>query len=293
MSALVVLLFILVAVVVIGPFWVESRRPAIGRNERTGQPGHYAKLSRGVTRYRWQGAARGRVLVAVHGLTTPSQVFDRLAPLLGALGYRVLTYDLYGRGLSDAPSGRQDRAFFTEQLRELLDALDLDAHITLMGYSMGGSIASAFAEEHPERIDRLILLAPAGLGIALTRFEALCVKLPVLGDWMMLAASLRPAMVASLGPLRRGFLPAVLSSLRHMLSEDQSETHRALGRDDVPVLAIWGGQDTRIPLTGLGRLAQSNRNARQEVIKTADHRMPEKAAEKIADILAEALTDRD
>lgn len=279
--------------VILLPFWVESRRPKVDRDARKDVPGSFVKLSQGVTRYRWQGAARGPVLVAIHGLTTPSQTFDRLAPLLGALGFRVLTYDLYGRGLSDAPKGRQDRAFFLQQLRDLLTALEIEDGFTLLGYSMGGVIATALAEEEPHRVHRLVLLAPAGMDINLSRFEKVCVSFPIIGDWLLLAASLRRSVASSLGPLRRGFLPAVLSSLRHMLRERQGEAHRALGRSDVPVIAIWGRADTRIPITGLGQLAQWNRNARQHVIDGADHRLPTNAPDAVAKALADILSDRD
>lgn len=36
------------------------------------------------------------------------------------MGYRILTYDLYGRGYSDRPSGKQNREFFLQQLDDLL-----------------------------------------------------------------------------------------------------------------------------------------------------------------------------
>jgi len=91
-----------------------------------------------VTHYRWHGPIDGPVIVAVHGLTTPATVWNGMIPFLTAQGYRVLSYDLYGRGFSDAPSGAQNIAFFTRQLGELLADQEITDAVTLMGYSMGG-----------------------------------------------------------------------------------------------------------------------------------------------------------
>lgn len=74
----------------------------------------------------------------------------------------MLTYDLYGRGCSDQPAGKQDRAFFLTQPEELLQDQEVEDDFTLIGYSMGGAIA--FAAAHPARLRELILLAPAGFG---------------------------------------------------------------------------------------------------------------------------------
>ena len=78
-----------------------------------------------MTHYRWHGPVREPVLVAIHGLTTPSMVWDELARGFVAFGFRVLTYNLYGRGYSDAYDGTQDAAHFVKQLEELLADQDV------------------------------------------------------------------------------------------------------------------------------------------------------------------------
>ena len=94
------------------PFADEWRRKPMNAAARTVARGDFADLSQGRTCYRWTGPLRGPVAVCVHGLTTPSQVWDSIAEGLAAQGFRVLTYDLYGRGFSDRPPGRQDAGFF-------------------------------------------------------------------------------------------------------------------------------------------------------------------------------------
>ncbi len=282
------ILLLLVAVAA-APFVVEAMRPRMDRAARGAAEGKFATLSQGVTYFDWLGPVRAPVAVCVHGLTTPSFVWRGVARGLALMGYRVLIYDLYGRGFSGRPRGMQDRAFFARQLSDLLADQEVGDDVTLIGYSMGGAIATAFAAEHPERLRQLILIAPAGMGIKaglLTRFIA---QTPLIGDWLMLAlfpsrhrkAVERerdlPGSVANIADLQlgelkyRGYIPAVLASIRGILSNVQTDAHRKLRRAGVQVLAIWARDDAVIPLTAMGNLATWNPAARQEVVEGAGH----------------------
>ncbi|MFZ3582099.1 alpha/beta fold hydrolase [Loktanella sp. DJP18] len=278
------------------PQYQEAQRHPVTAADRAAAPGKVVTLTQGETYIRWHGPVRGPVIVAIHGLTTPSQVFDDLAGRLALLGYRILTYDLYGRGLSDRVPGPQNAAFFLRQLDDLLTDQQLDEDVILLGYSMGGAIAAAFAAAQPHRVGRVILLASAGMEINEPDFWRTAGRLPVLGDWLAgtFGASRLASEIASPSPLeevqraeltRRGYIQAVLSSRRHFLTESQETAHRLLGREDVPVAAIWGGQDPIIPLRALGTLAQWNRNTVQEVVTDADHSLPWRHAEQIVAIL--------
>lgn len=293
-------LLIIVALILFAllPIVLEWRRRPMTEAQRRTAPGNFADLSQGVTHYRWIGPVRGPVIVAVHGLTTPSPVFDNLAGYLGGLGYRTLVYDLYGRGYSDAAPGPQNEAFFLRQLDDLLADQGLTDDVILMGYSMGGAIACAFAAAQSHRVARIILLASAGMNVAESRFWAISRRVPVAGNWLAGTFGARQiaaeaASGTAIGKVqraqagRRGYIPAVLSSRRHMLFARQEAALRTLGREDVPVQAIWGGQDKVIPLTSLGLLAQWNRNAEQEVLADADHSLPWRHAEAVAQFLKE------
>ena len=291
-----VLILAALAALAILPIYQEAKRLPVTDVDRAAAPGTCVALSQGLTHIRWHGPVRGPVIVAIHGLTTPSPVFDDLAGRLAHLGYRVLTYDLYGRGLSDRVPGRQDATFFLRQLDDLLTELRLDQDVILMGYSMGGAIATAFAAAQPHRVGRIILLAPAGMEVAEDPFWRNARRLPVLGDWLVgtFGAQRLRAEIADTSPVadtqrseltRRGYLPAVLSSRRHLLHHDQEAAHRLLGREDVPVTAIWGRQDKVIPLRALGTLTQWNRNTAQHVVAGAGHGLPWSHAQDIVDIL--------
>lgn len=298
----IVIFLVLLALV---PWMLEAGRSGMTEARRSEAPGEFVKLPQGITHYRWIGPVRGPVVVAIHGLSTPSPVWEALASRLGGLGFRVLVYDLFGRGYSDSVAGPQDRAYFVTQLGDLLDYLELEDDLTLMGYSMGGSIATAFAAAHTDRLRRLVLIAPGGIEQNEGRLDRIMRAVPVLGDWLhglVAAARLRgqswdDSRIEGLDAVqaaeldRKGYLPSILNSRRHMLAERQEEDHRKIGHDDLPVIAIWARDDTIIPVRGVGTLAQWNRNVAQEVVEGSDHGVVHTHPDEVTDLLRDVLAE--
>ena len=134
---MICVIFLLVFLL-LAPFLKEWWRLPMDARARADAPGRFAPLSRGATHYQLLGPPGGPLAICVHGLSTPSFVFEALAAFLIGHGYRVLLYDHYGRGYSDRPKGRQDARFFASHLTELLDHLDLNESFDLYGYSIGG-----------------------------------------------------------------------------------------------------------------------------------------------------------
>ena len=111
-----------------------------------------ATLSEGVTAYMDEGPRDATVLVIIHGLTIGSLAYESYhAPFIAA-GYRVLSFDGYGRGFSDRVA-RNDLSIqhLSRQLEELLDHLKIQRAI-LYGASLGAAIAAVFAASNPERV---------------------------------------------------------------------------------------------------------------------------------------------
>ena len=301
--------FVLLVILAAVPVVIERRRPKMSAQFRKEAPGQFVELANGVTHYQWLGPIRGPVAVCVHGLTTPSFVWQGLARGLSAMGYRVLVYDLYGRGYSDRPAGPQDREFFVGQLENLLADQGVHQDFTLVGYSMGGSIATAFAAKHPNRVRQLVLLASAGLNTEFGRLAQFIRKVPVVGDWVMLtifphqhrkaahAESHHPSSVPDIGKLMQaelkfqGYIPAVLASLRGIVAEDMRADHKTISRAGIPVLAVWARNDTIIPLSALGELATVSRSAKQDVIDDAGHGLVYTHTDDVLDALRETLRD--
>ncbi|MEM7733142.1 MAG: alpha/beta hydrolase [Pseudomonadota bacterium] len=279
----------LVAATLAFPFVAELLRPRMTATRRQLAPGQFARLSQGITHYQWTGPGHGPIAVCVHGLTTPSFVYGPLADGLAEKGYRVLTYDLYGRGFSDRPTGEQNSAFFNRQLDDLLAHQGVSEPVSLVGYSMGGAIGAAYTAMNPSRVKQLILLAPAGMALDLGPLVDMAQRGTFLGTWMTLGfypKSLRRATEGERGletPIPhmvdrqiaetrlKGFAPAVLASLRGVLDEDLEPAHRAIEKAGIQVTAVWGEKDEVISLNGKDRLSAWNPNAQNHVVEGAGH----------------------
>lgn len=303
------IVLIVLGLLVAAPFAREETRARMDFNRRKNAPGRIVTLSQGVTYFEWLGPVRGPVAVCVHGLTTPSFVWHGMVRGLALLGYRILIYDLYGRGYSDRPQGPQDQAFFVTQLDELLEDQGLENDITLIGYSMGGAIAAAFSAAYPDRIRQLILIAPAGIARIRGRLTKFIAGTPIVGDWLMLALfpflhrrgtgkeRRLPSSVENIVDMQQselkyhGFVPSVLESMRGILAVPLEDEHRIIYGSGVPVLAIWGRKDDVIPLTAVGRLAEWNRTARQEVIDEAGHGLVYTHTDAVLNIMKDVLRE--
>ncbi|GLI77323.1 hypothetical protein PoHVEF18_005612 [Penicillium ochrochloron] len=119
--------------------------------------------------YEW-GREDGPKVLLVHGITTPCIALGGVAHALVDRGCRVMLFDLFGRGYSDCPSDLpQDERLFATQMMLALTSSPISwtgagsGKFCLVGYSLGGGIAAAFASFFPQLLTSLVLLAPAGL----------------------------------------------------------------------------------------------------------------------------------
>ncbi|KAF8160081.1 Alpha/Beta hydrolase protein [Pholiota molesta] len=125
--------------------------------------GGYASFPNGRVRYWLLGPERGKKVVLIHGLSIPAIIWKDVAPTLAARGYRVLLYDLYGRGYSDAPNTPYTTSLYTTQLAFLMQYLKWEK-ANIVGVSMGGAIAASFTAQFPHLVDEGVgLIACAGL----------------------------------------------------------------------------------------------------------------------------------
>ncbi|PPR02143.1 hypothetical protein CVT24_011393 [Panaeolus cyanescens] len=125
--------------------------------------GGYAEFPSGKVRYWLLGPESGKKIVLIHGLSIPAIVWKDVAPALASNGYRVLLYDLYGRGYSDAPDTIYDTKLYTTQLALLMQYLNW-GKANIVGVSMGGAIAATFTAQFPHLVDEgVALIACAGL----------------------------------------------------------------------------------------------------------------------------------
>jgi pimeloyl-ACP methyl ester carboxylesterase len=103
---------------------------------------------------------QGRPVIFLHGLGGTSESWRAAATTL-ASGMRVFVPDQIGFGASDKPFLDYSIVTLVDFLAEFMDAAGLEK-ASLVGHSMGGRVASLFALEHPERVERLVLVDGAG-----------------------------------------------------------------------------------------------------------------------------------
>lgn len=225
-----------------------------------------------VARFHYSRTGHGPPLLLIPGSGGWRFNFQAMIPVL-AQRHAVYALDPPGQGLTGIvemtfPSGVDDIA---RSIGIFLDAVGLP-RITIVGHSWGGGFALRFAELHPDRVDRLALIAPGGLDVR-DVWEFRLMRIPLLGE---VAVCLTSA-VSARHMLRKSFAHRKritynrmddvlrarrspgkrLARLRDMLRVERSvrwaDTERDLHRVQLPTLIIWGDQDRYFPVSLIDR----------------------------------------
>jgi pimeloyl-ACP methyl ester carboxylesterase len=248
--------------------------------------GSYAPLPDGTVHYQVAGPDTGRVVVLVHGFSVPYYIWDPLFDDLASAGFRVVRYDIYGRGFSDRPRASYDADLFDRQLVDLLAALKIDRPIDLGGLSMGGAVVETFARRHPDKVRSLLLFDPT---MSSGGAQPWMMHVPLLRNWMM-TVMVAPTMAAGqLDDFRhpdrfpdwperyrvqmryKGFLRAILST--RLASEHQNvrAEYEEVGQLNLPVLLVWGKEDHTVPFALSAELRKAIPQAEFHPIDDAGH----------------------
>jgi hypothetical protein len=102
--------------------YLDDEKISLNEQSRSKLGGNFIKLPRGVVHYEIAGPQNGSVVVLIHGFSVPQYVWDPTFDMLTSSGFRVLRYDLYGRGYSDRPECEYNLELYVEQLSQLLSA---------------------------------------------------------------------------------------------------------------------------------------------------------------------------
>lgn len=121
---------------------------------------------------------KGTAIFCVHGLTANHTCWDSLAEVLSP-AYRVIAYDLRGRGDSDKPEKGYSLTIHAEDLLGLLDHFG-QKKVVIMGHSLGAQIGLYFAAHYPQRTSRLILV-DGGLDFRAEIFDSIAPAISRLG----------------------------------------------------------------------------------------------------------------
>ncbi|MEQ8303937.1 MAG: alpha/beta hydrolase [Cyclobacteriaceae bacterium] len=250
--------------------------------------GQFAKLSAGYTYFEFENREADTLLVMVHGFSVPSYIWDSTYYAALDRGYGALRYDVYGRGYSDNPGVVYDGALYSGQLKELLDALNIDRKINLLGLSYGGRIISAFAFQYPDRIQNLVYVDPAGFETIIDHAEYPAM---VSEEEVLTFKKSESYSTMAVGQLEdfydatpftgwdekyegmmkfKGFVRALLSTRKNSPSLEVEQ--RRISDSQIPTFAIWGEHDTVVKLGDVkSNVVERMPNLKLFVIPNAGH----------------------
>lgn len=254
----------------------DAGKIELNAEERSKLSGSFIDLPTGNTHYELKG--EGEIIVLVHGYATPYYIYDKLFKAFCDKGYRVLRYDLLGRGFSERARVDYTPELFARQLNELTTALFKDESFYLVGTSMGGSVCAEFCKTYPKKVKKLILLAPAGMDNFKPPFYMKLSSVPLIGTAIFniigsgtLLKKCASEMYVSPQSEKdyyerkfaeaikyKGFLRCTRSSLINtILRTDKTvKSYAETAKKDIPILCIWGTIDKTMPYYQAARLIE-------------------------------------
>ncbi len=251
---------------------VTANEEALTDDIRGKLSGSVVKLEQGSIYYSWHGPENGPVLVLVHGFSTPQFVFDKNVPVFTKAGFRVLVFDHFGRGYSDRPEGTYDEDFFDKEMTDLFAALKITKPVYLLGYSLGGGIATVFTARHPELVKKLILAAPVGFMNKPSGQNALLL-VPLLGEYLFAMVG-KDSLISDFKREEKqgyatekmvrlfaeqfrykGAWKAMLATLRNYPMHNLKSYYQTIGEQKKPVLLLWGTEDESVFFDGAKKVA--------------------------------------
>ena len=197
-------------------------------------------------------------------------------------GYRCIVYDQWGYGKTSKPQDVDHTLdFFVDGLVSLMDSADV-ANAVLVGNSLGGAVALGLALRHPERVEKLILMAPGGIESREDYFympgiQAM-VKYPMGSPEFTkeVLAQLLTQLVYDPVNVDDELVDERWSTLEtqnaHVLATMQiPDLSDQLASIDINTLVFWGTEDRFCPASGTWKILQMKGNVQAELVNYCGH----------------------
>ncbi len=286
-----------VVVLVLVSFWLwtpDKSRAAL-EARYLAAPGDLVTVAGTVLHVRDSGPKDAPAVILLHGFGASLHTWEAWAQALAAANHRVIRLDLPGSGLSPPdPTGDYTDARTMQLLIALLDQRGL-ARASVVGHSIGGRIAWTFAAHHPERVDKLVLIAPDGFaspGFEYGKKPDVPVAVKLMRYMLpkpLLRMSLAPAYAdpntltdamttryhdLMLGP---GSRDALIARMEQTTLVDPVPWLR---RIQAPTLLLWGEQDAMIPFSNSAEYLKTIANVTLVALPGVGHLPQEETAER-------------
>lgn len=224
-------------------------------------------------------AAR-RTLVFVHGFGGRATQWRKQLAFFSDEN-RVIALDTRGHGRSDAPNTSYAMDEIQADLLAALDALHVTERIVLIGHSFGGAIAAEFAARHPDRLDKLVLIATAG-EFSIYPWARALLRLPA----------------TALNPIRR-FVRRSLSAPPFVLKAFHNNNlakwkgWELFGQIKTPTLIITGHRDRVFPNAVFGSVPKLVPGAQHVQVPVSAHMVMLERAEAVNRAIARFIDELD
>ena len=256
------------------------------------------KLKTGITmKYVESGDPNGPVLLLVHGYGDSSFSYSRVLPMLDKR-YRIVIPDQRGHGETDKPESGYEMKNFAADLAALMEALNIRS-ATVVGHSMGSFVSMQTALDHPEKVERLVLIGTAPKARNNVTSE-LAPVVQALTDPVPRAFIEEFQAGASSPSLPKSFFESVIGESSKLSANVWKKTLEGILRPDytpelkkikVPVTIFWGEKETLFSREEQEPLIKNLPNAKLVVYPNSGHspnwEEPEKFAKDLNEILSE------
>jgi pyruvate dehydrogenase E2 component (dihydrolipoamide acetyltransferase) len=234
------------------------------------------------THYLLAGPANAAHVVFVHGLGGSIPTWSLNLPAF-AERFRICAVDLVGAGNSAKPAQDYSVSTLADFLARFLDALGSDwQRVSLIGHSLGGAVALAFASRSPERVEKLVLIDTAGLGPEINSALLDLVHSEPTPEHIRAELALfftnptlvQQALVEQLYQQRTqpGAREALAATADAAFGGGQQhiDLRDSLAGLNIPVLVVWGDADAVIPVAHAQEAKRAPQN-RLEVFAGSGH----------------------
>ena len=259
------------------------------------------------------GVTNDPVMLLIHGFSASTYTWNVVAPMFAEAGYRVIAVDLLGHGYSEKPGWFDYKvASQARMIHRFMNLLGI-GKATIVASSYGGAVASWFALDEPERVDKLVLVGAVINDRPMSHPVPKVLTQPGVGDAMT------PFVVDSRAFVKFRMQGNLDPSNHHLITEERidailrplkaKDAHRALlttlrnwdaeriERDahliEKPTLLIWGENDQVIPKGNGEKLYDRVLDSKFIVIKDCGHLPQEEEPRLFVELVLQFCKDKE
>jgi pimeloyl-ACP methyl ester carboxylesterase len=267
--------------------------------------GKFTDLGGRKTHYVEKG--EGEPVIFLHGFLYDCNLWASNIDAL-ASRFKVYALDLWGFGYSTREPLDYGYQLYVDQLLMFMDDQGIEK-ASLVGQSMGGATAVMFYNRHKERVNKLLLVDPAGLTNPLP-LTGKMFNLPKVGEFFM-GLKTNAVRKSNLGNFWihnkdlltqdyleevtryqkvEGSTEAIMTVMRKDFFDKMEEEIERMAEADVPILIVWGREDKAIPLSTGEKYHGMCSGSRFEVLDNAGHVPNFEQAEKFNQLAMDFLS---